>query len=173
MLAPYLHGKLVGTAVPRFVENQLPELPPLDSLSNAVKRAALINDAVVQGQCDIATAQDLLSMIKIYMDGLDHLELQTMREDLARIKEQLALNPQLSPHVTGGLPPLPGTNIIMNGHGQGPSSPIIDHDLPQWDAKADIPPDDVPFQAQDHEQDTSPITFAHPETWSRDIWDCR
>jgi hypothetical protein len=136
MLAPYLHGKVVPAPIPRFVEVPL-DLPPLDSLRNAVERIARINDLVTQNLLDIALGQDLIAMAREYIAGLNQLEVQQLTERLALVEANQANQPQVQ-HVQGGLPPLPGTSIIMGP--MHPASPVIvdhvDEPAPDWEAKA-------------------------------------
>jgi hypothetical protein len=56
MLAPYLHGKVTPSPMPRFVETEL-TLPPLDSLKHAVESIALIQSAVAEYRLDVQSAQ--------------------------------------------------------------------------------------------------------------------
>ena len=114
MLAPFLHSKLTATPAPRFIETEL-TLPPLDSLENAVQSIALIEAAVAENRLDVQSAQDLIGMINAYLAGKNIMEIAELQERLTNIETSIANAPANSqlPHVTGGLPSLPGTDVIM------------------------------------------------------------
>ena len=143
MLAPFLHSKLTATPAPRFIETEL-TLPPLDSLENAVQSIALIEAAVAENRLDVQSAQDLIGMINAYIAGKNIMEIAELQERLTNIETSIANNPQTQlPHVTGGLPVMPGCeNVILpnvNGvpaslpspapsPGLGEPSQTIDHE---------------------------------------------
>jgi hypothetical protein len=166
MLAPYLHGKLVPKADPRFIE-AAPELPPLTSLQNAVQSIALISAAMAENRLDVQSGQDLIASINAYISGRNIQAIEELQARVDLIENNVANNPPAIPPVQGGLPSLPGTSIIME---RQPVAPEIDHDpAPAWESK--------------HEQSSSPgsepkaneptITFAHPAEWDAEHWKCR
>ncbi len=113
MLAPYLHGKITPSPMPRFVETEI-QLPPLDSLENAVSSIALIESAVASNQLDVQSANDLIGMINAFIAGKNIMEIAELQERLAAIESAIAASPASSQqvYVEGGLPPLPGTSIL-------------------------------------------------------------
>jgi hypothetical protein len=162
MLAPYLHGKLQSTPVPRFIETEL-VLPPLDSLEKAVQSIALIEAAVAENRLDVQSAQDLIGMINAYIAGKNIMEIAELQERLTNIEASIANNPQSQlPHIEGGLPSLPGTNITMPRLNGEPAS------LPST-SPAPSPGLGEPSQAIDHEpQPESEVptdTAGKPDYW--------
>ena len=114
MLAPFLHSKLTATPAPRFIETEL-TLPPLTDLASAIDSIALIQAAVAGNQLDVASAQELIGMIEAFVRTKNIMEISTLQQRLDAIEQSIANAPANSqlPHVTGGLPSLPGTNITM------------------------------------------------------------
>jgi len=125
-LAPYSHPKLQALPTPRFIENPI-EVPEFTHLSDAESFLAKIAALVARGELDIQTGLELSTLAKNWIDA------QYAREELA-IKQ---LNAGATEHeqvirVTGGLPELPGTSILMpqldghaatNGHALEPPAP--------------------------------------------------
>ena len=155
MLAPFLHSKLTATPAPRFIETEL-TLPPLDSLENAVQSIALIEAAVAENRLDVQSAQDLIGMINAYIAGKNIMEIAELQERLTNIETSIANNPQAQlPHVTGGLPVMPGCeNVILPNINGVPAS------LP---SPAPSPGLGEPSQTIDHEPSTNPT---HPVSLS-------
>ena len=162
MLAPFLHSKLQSTPAPRFIETEL-TLPPLDSLENAVQSIALIEAAVAENRLDVQSAQDLIGMINAFIAGKNIMEIAELQERLTNIEASIANNPQAQlPHIEGGLPSLPGTNITMPRLNGEPAS------LPST-SPAPSPGLGEPSQAIDHEPSTESKvptdTPGKPEYW--------
>jgi hypothetical protein len=113
MLAPYMHSKMQSTPAPRFVEESF-DIPTFTYLSDAEQFLARIAALVSGGSLDIQTGLELSTLAKNWIDA------QYAREELA-IKQ---INAGTTEHeqvirVTGGLPELPGTSVVMpmlNGH---------------------------------------------------------
>jgi hypothetical protein len=107
MLAPFLHAKLQSITVPRFVETPI-QVPEFTDVSVAESFLAKIATLVAGGSLDIQTGLELSILAKNWIDS------QYAREELA-IKQ---INAGTTKHeqvirVTGGLPELPGTSIVM------------------------------------------------------------
>jgi hypothetical protein len=148
MLAPFLHSKLTATPAPRFIETEL-TLPPLTDLASAIDSIALIQAAVAGNQLDVASAQELIGMIEAFVRTKNIMEISTLQQRLDAIEQSIANAPANSqlPHVTGGLPSLPGTNITM---------PALNDEPVQIDSVPNAPPSPglgEPSQPIDHEPD--------------------
>src|SRR5262249_51599302 len=107
MLAPYMHSKMQSTPASRFVEESF-DIPTFAHLSDAEQFLARIVALVSSGSLDIQTSLELSTLAKNWIDA------QYAREELA-IKQ---INSGTTEHeqvirVTGGLPALPGTSIVM------------------------------------------------------------
>jgi hypothetical protein len=127
-LAPYSHPKLQALPTPRFIDNPL-EVPEFTHLSDAESFLAKIAALVARGELDIQTGLELSTLAKNWLDA------QYLREELA-IKQYNAGSTEHEQviRVTGGLPQLPGTSIVMpvldhgpvtNGHALEPPVPQI------------------------------------------------
>jgi len=120
MLAHYMHSKMQSTPAPRVVE-ELDIPTQFTHLSDAEAFLAKITVLVARGQLDIQSGIELSSLVKNWIDS------QYAREELniKQINAGAVDNEQVI-RVTGGLPPLPGTNItmpVLNGHAVEPPSP--------------------------------------------------
>jgi hypothetical protein len=107
MLAPYMHSKMQSTPAPRFVEGVF-AIPEFTQLSDAEQFLARVTALVSQGQLDLQTGLELSTLAKNWLDA------QYCREELA-IKQYNAGSTEHEQviRVTGGLPQLPGTSIVM------------------------------------------------------------
>src|SRR5262249_53132647 len=125
MLAPYMHSKMQSTPAPRFVEESF-DIPTFTHISDAEQFLARIAALVSGGSLDIQTGLELSTLAKNWIDA------QYAREELA-IKQYNAGSTEHEQviRVTGGLPQLPGTSIVMpvldghatNGHGHALAAP--------------------------------------------------
>jgi hypothetical protein len=113
MLAPYLHSKLAAKPQPPdpvYIE-QAVNLPRPISVRQASDNIALLSEMKAQGKIDIATADNLINDQKVILYAL--LDEQKLLTAQGGAPEQVI-------RIEGGLPELPGTNIIMptplNGH---------------------------------------------------------
>jgi hypothetical protein len=108
---PYKYGKHGSIPPARYVELEI-DVNEFTHVSDAENLLAKIALLVARGQLDIQSAQELSALVKTWIDT------QYAREEL---------NYKLSPpetrdttiRITGGLPSLPGTNIVMptlDGH---------------------------------------------------------
>jgi hypothetical protein len=110
-LLPYLYSKRGAMPPSRYVELQI-DVPEFTNVSVAEEFLARILSLVARGHLDIGQGQELAALAKMYIDS------QYARDEL-----QFKLNPpetrDTTIHITGGLDPLPGTDISMpqlNGH---------------------------------------------------------
>ena len=173
MLAPFLHSKVQPSPLPRFIE-AAPELPPLTSLQNAVQSIALISAAMAENRLDVQSGQDLIASINAYISGRNIQAIEELQARVDLIESQAQNQPPQTQNVVGGLPPLPGTNVILN---RQPVAPEIDHDpAPSWESKhepsSSEPSETEPVSAESQANDPT-ITFAPPADWDADHWKCR
>ena len=115
MLAPFMHGK-VARPQPKFIETEAPlDLPPLNSLNNAVDSIARIETALIAGSISTDDAQQLIAVIEAYIRGKNIMEVAELTERLYVLEQAIAAQPQSAQLVHlepgTGLPSLPGTNI--------------------------------------------------------------
>jgi hypothetical protein len=103
MLAPYLHGKVVPRAVPVFFDQELSLSKP-STIDEAVNNVAYLSHLKSTGQIDRDWGDNLIQDQRVILNAL---------VDEAKL---LAANQANADHVIrieGGLPDLPGTQIIM------------------------------------------------------------
>src|SRR5262249_52277967 len=112
-LAPYCHPKMQATPTPRFIDNPI-DVPHFDRISDAETFLGKLPVLVARGELDFQSAQDLATMTVLWINS------QYAREEL-QIKQY---NAGAGDHeqvirVEGGLPRLPGSDVIMpvlDGH---------------------------------------------------------
>jgi uncharacterized protein DUF5681 len=124
MLAPYLHSKLAAKPQPPdpvYVEEAI-SLPRPTTIKQAYENIALLTEYKSQAKLDIATADSLINDQKIILYALI---------DDAKLHAAQGGSPEQVIRIEGGLPELPGTNIIM-------PTPLNGHDL-QLEATPAIP----------------------------------
>ena len=107
LLMPYKYSKCGTSPVPRFIPNPI-DVGEFTHISDAESFLTKIATFVAGGELDFQSALELSSIVKVWIDS------QYAREELA-IKQ---LNAGTTEHeqvirVTGGLPELPGTSIVM------------------------------------------------------------
>ena len=113
LLMPYKYSKCGTAPVPRFIPTPV-DIREFSHISDAESCLAKIATFVAAGELDFQSGLEFSSIVKAWIDS------QYAREELA-IKQ---INAGTTDHeqvirVTGGLPPLPGTNItmpVLNGH---------------------------------------------------------
>jgi hypothetical protein len=115
MLAPYLHSKVGTTPVPappRYMEIQQQINKP-KSIAEAYDNILYLSDLKARGEIDIESADSLINDQKVVLNAMvDEAKLIAASGDPSR--EQTI-------RIEGGMPALPGTDIIMpeqqlNGH---------------------------------------------------------
>jgi hypothetical protein len=121
-LLPYKYGKMGTIPAPRFVADPI-EVPTFQSIDQAEDYLAEIPQRVGRGELDFQSALDFSNMVRNWIEA----KLAHTNTDL---KVQAQGGGDATIHITGGLPSLPGTTIIMddtavgsraiNGH-PGPS----------------------------------------------------
>jgi hypothetical protein len=111
LLMPYKYGKHGSIPPARFVELEIDvnEFTHVSEAENFLAKIALL---VARGHLDIQSGQELSGLVKAWIDT------QYAKDEL-----QFKINPpehrDQTITITGGLPPLPGTNVTM---------PVLDHE---------------------------------------------
>jgi hypothetical protein len=127
-LAPYVHSKRGTVPSPRFLSEQI-EVPQFTSITQAEDYLASIPVLLAKGEIDSQTALELSTLTKNRLDAI------YARQDYDLKLAAQGGGAEQNIRIEGGLPQLPGTNIIglggeeppprVNGHnGHGP---VIDH----------------------------------------------
>jgi hypothetical protein len=116
-LLPYKYSKCGSIIPPRYIEEPI-DLPRPTSLEIANANIALISELKAQGRIDLDFANSLIADNRTIADNLIAEE---------ELKLKLAASPGHQPEqriiIGGGLPPLPGCDVIMpqlngvSGHG--------------------------------------------------------
>jgi hypothetical protein len=103
MLLPYKYGKCSAVTLPRFIEEPL-ALPSPTTIAQARENITYISDLKAQGRLDLDTADSLIA---------DNKAAAGILIEEAKLAAQGQSEGQQQILITGGLPPLPGTNINM------------------------------------------------------------
>jgi hypothetical protein len=121
-LLPYKYGKHGSIIAPRYIEEPI-DLPRPTTLIQANANIALISEMKALGRIDLDFANSLIADNRTIADNI-------IAEEELKIK--ISNSPRLAPETTirieGGLPPLPGTDIIMPEINGGLNGKTIDHD---------------------------------------------
>ena len=138
ILAPYLHSKRSTAPTPRFVPEQI-EVPQFTSITQAEDYLASIPVLLGRGEIDSQSALELSTLTKNWLDAI------YARQDYDLKLQAQGGGSEQTIHITGGLPPLSGCNIIgmggeehtpqMNGHSNGH---VIDHVETQTELRRSI-----------------------------------
>jgi hypothetical protein len=106
-LAPFLHPKLQAIPTARFIENPF-EVPDFQTVTDAESFLATIATRTARGELDFQSALELTALTKAWLDSKNaHTTLDLKAESQGHQDGELTIT------ITGGLPPLPGTNISM------------------------------------------------------------
>jgi hypothetical protein len=106
MLAPYLHSKLASTPVPpppQYFEEAV-NLPRPTSIREAYENIALLSEYKATGKIDITTANSLIEDQRVILNAM---------VDEAKLLTAQGGSPEQTIYIEGGLPKLPGTDVIM------------------------------------------------------------
>lgn len=112
MLAPYLHSKLAAKPQPPdpvYVEQAI-NLPRPKTIRQAYENIALLTEYKSQAKLDFVTADNLISDQKVILYALI---------DEAKLFVTQGGSPEQTIRIEGGLPELPGTQVIMPGYMNG------------------------------------------------------
>jgi hypothetical protein len=116
-LTPYLHSKRsVAAPAPRYIDSPV-QVPNFQTVDEAENFLASLPVLLGKGELDSQTALELSTLTRAWISARhEREELQLKLQDHGAVAEQRIV-------ITGGLPELPGTSVIMphlNGaHGQG------------------------------------------------------
>lgn len=118
ILAPYLHSKRGTVPAPRLVEDAI-SVPNFANIQEALNFLADIARRSGAGDLELQYATDISNLVKnwiLSVTAQDELQLKIAKE-----------NPQgpQEIHITGGLGPLPGTNIAMDPDGRYAKEPTL------------------------------------------------
>jgi hypothetical protein len=125
MLAPFVHSKRGTLPAPRFVPDQI-EVPTFNTVQEAEAYLAHIPVLLGRGELDSQSALELSTLTKNWLDAIyAHQEYDLKLQAQGGGADTVI-------RIEGGLPPLPGTNVIMddtalgmNGH----NGHVIEHAL--------------------------------------------
>jgi hypothetical protein len=107
MLAPYVHSKRGAAVPPRFLGEPV-QVPDFTSIEDAEKFLADLPQRVGRGELDFQSGLDLSTLTRNWISA------RYEREELQlKLTNSPALSGDQTIHIQGGLPPLPGTDIIM------------------------------------------------------------
>jgi hypothetical protein len=123
--APYMTPKFGTIVPPRFIEDEF-EVPDFLSIEQAEDYLKQI--PVLLGRGEIDSALELSTLVRNWILSIH------ARSELELKKISVDGPGEQTIHITGGLPPLPGTNVTMpvldgrqatNGHALEPPSPAV------------------------------------------------
>jgi hypothetical protein len=120
-LMPYKYSKRGTLQAPRYVEDAI-AIPDFTNIQEAQNFLADIARRAGAGELELASANDISNLVKnwvLSVTAQDELQLKIAKE-----------NPQgpQEIRIEGGLPPLPGTNVIMDDTALGRrNGKVIDH----------------------------------------------
>jgi hypothetical protein len=112
-LMPYYHSKLGATPIPPspVYMQEAVSLPRPTSIRSAYENILKLSEMKAQGQLDVATADGLIADMRVVLNAMvDEAKLVAAQGDPSKPQQII---------ITGGLPELPGTEVIMpqlNGH---------------------------------------------------------
>jgi hypothetical protein len=112
-LMPYYHSKLGATPIPPspvYVQEAV-SLPRPTNIQSAYENILKLSAMKAQGQLDFATADSLINDQRVVLNAMvDEAKLAAAHDDPNADRRII---------ITGGLPPIPGCDVIMpqlNGH---------------------------------------------------------
>jgi hypothetical protein len=121
ILAPYLHSKRsVAAPAPRYIDSPV-QVPEFQSVDQAETFLASLPVLLGRGELDSQTALELSTLTRAWISARHE------REELQLKQIAQGGGGPLEIHIEGGLPPLPGTDIIMPEINQGANGHTIDH----------------------------------------------
>ena len=113
-LMPYYHSKLGATPVqpdPVYLELAI-SIPRPTSIRQACDNITLLSEMKATGKLDVVSADSLINDQRVVLNAM---------VDEAKLLTAQGGSPEQTIRIEGGLPPLPGTDVIMpdrdlNGH---------------------------------------------------------
>jgi hypothetical protein len=125
-LAPYTHPKLQSLPVPRYIDHPF-EVPTFATITDASTFLARIPVLVARGELDIDFGKELSAMASAWIDAKKASEFE---ERLTLVEQSVGIQAPSSTAVVGGLPTLPGTDIVMPSDTNGHALPAPDDKPP-------------------------------------------
>jgi hypothetical protein len=124
ILAPYIHSKRGTIQAPRYVEDAI-AIPDFANVQEAENFLADIARRSGAGELELQSALDISTLVKnwiLSVTAQDELQLKIAKENPQGPQQIL---------IEGGLPPLPGTNVIMDetaiGMNGGHNGKVLEH----------------------------------------------
>ena len=111
--APYIHSKRGTIPAPRFVDEAI-QVPDFNTIDEAQDFQKEIARRAAAGELELQTSLDISALVGNWIRSR-----QASVELDIKVAGQRGLAPEQRILIEGGLPPLPGTNVIMpeiNGH---------------------------------------------------------
>jgi hypothetical protein len=127
-LAPYTHPKLQSLPVPRFNPTPI-DIPEFQAIPDAERFLAKIAQLTARGELDFQSALELTTIAKTWIDCRSTSEIEQRLTIVEQAMDFAPQNGTKAPAVIGGLPRLPGCNIVFPGQ-QGSSEPPADSEDP-------------------------------------------
>jgi Family of unknown function (DUF5681) len=124
ILMPYMYGKRGVAPIARFVPEQI-EVPSFNTVQEAEAYLASLPVLLGKGELDSQTALELSQLTRNWLSAIYERQEYDLKVHAQGGERELTI------HITGGLPPLPGSNIIGMGGTPAPqvngqSGPLID-----------------------------------------------
>jgi hypothetical protein len=117
-IAPYCHPRIGLLSMPRYVETPI-EVPQLQSIEEPEAFLLTLSRRVGAGELDIDSASEIILHVQGWINSRRHGE----ELEIKRLNADASAAPPVI-RIEGGMPELPGTNIIMPT--QGPS--VLEHE---------------------------------------------
>jgi hypothetical protein len=105
-ISSYCHPKLGTTAPPRFIETSL-EVPDFKSIEEAEAFLATLAQRFASSELGAQSALDLSTLVRNWISA------KHATQELALKQLAASATGETTIRIEGGLPPLPGTNVIM------------------------------------------------------------
>jgi hypothetical protein len=139
ILAPYLHSKRGTAPAPRFIDTPV-VVPQFQTVQEAEAYLASLPGLLGRGELDSQSALELSTLTKNWLDSI------YSRQELDLKLAAQGGGGEQTIRIEGGMPSLPGTEIIMPGsepvrvNGMTAHGPVIEHtDTPAIESKAPEP----------------------------------
>jgi hypothetical protein len=147
-LANFCHPKLQSIPTPRFIPTPI-DVPEFETIENAERFLARLTALTAQGKLDFQSALELTTMAKRWIDSRAATDLEQRIIIIEQVNGISHTNGTTA--VVGGLPTLPGTDVIMPGE----PAPTNGHD--------DKPPltDPGPTDGEPHEPGPARAARSH------------
>jgi hypothetical protein len=117
LILPYQHPRVTA----RFIREKI-ELPAPKSVGEAMQNIALLGELGAAGKIGLDEMADLTACQRSYVEAKTALDTEERLLALERALERLT--PAVDVIISGGLPPLPGADVILPQLNGAPGSPI-------------------------------------------------